>query len=518
MKTNKWKMIDVEENILTQIEKIHSERNRWVLYGTGNGAEKIWLVLKKLHIESNIKCVIDRQLSDSNNKFHGYDVITLDEVENKIDVIIIGAELNHNTVKKQIEQVLGKTGRKEIQIVDPFSYSVTSRDKDEYLDYIQNNKSNSEFTPISDESYQAEGGDSKVIAWYLPQFHQIDINNQYHGRGFTEWTNTSRVIPQFTGHYQPHIPYDVGYYDLLNPETLKRQSFLAHKYGIYGFGFFYYWFSGKRIMERPLKLLLEHEEININYCLHWATDDWSMAWYGGDQKIILKQEIPQVEFFWRDIAPFFNDQRYIKIEGKPLLVIYKCKMFEKDQFVLFLKELRKKAKESGFEGLYIMLSTGDGTFDCAEEWGGDALVEYQPWKLAQSKMIMKKLPCGYLNPNFKGQIWDIGKAIENKEYLEKLASLKYFRSAMVSWDNSARKRETNALIMLGNTPDKMKKWLADIMIESKRIHSREENFVFISSWNEWAEGSHLEPDYYYGYAWLEAVREAHEIARDADNN
>ena len=239
-----------------------------------------------------------------------------------------------------------------------------------------------------------------------------------------------------------------------------------------------------------------------------------MSWYGGSSKVILEQELPDAEEYWNDISPFFFDKRYIKINGRPLFVIYKCSLFNQNRFRLFLEELRKIAKNNGFPDLYIMISTGDGTFVDADLWGGDALVEYQPWKFYQSKMIEHVLPKGYINPKFKAFILDIRSALEQKEYLCPYKGGKYFRSALTSWDNSARKKETNAIVMWGNTPELMKQWLIDIMRESRTIHSKEENIVFISSWNEWAEGSHLEPDYRYGYAWLQAVREAIEESRE----
>ncbi len=502
-------MVNIMDLIEKNILKIEDIYHNWSIYGTGIGAEKVWKILEKLKLTKNIRCIFDNEeRTKSGIVFHEYKVLDLENGIEKVDLILIGAELNHQSIYERL------LGLKNVLIIDPFQYDITEKDKNDYINYIGTYRKSSEFIPLNTDDYISIDGDSKVIAWYLPQFHQMDINNKYHGHGFTEWTNTTRTMPQFTDHYQPHVPYDVGYYDLMNPETLKRQIFLAKRYGIYGFGFFYYWFSGKRIMEKPLALLLEHKELEIPFCLHWATDDWSMSWYGGSSKIILKQKLPDAEEYWNDISPFFFDERYIKISEKPLLVIYKCSLFNQNKFRLFLEQLRQLAKRNGFPDLYIMISTGDGTFEDVDLWGGDALVEYQPWKLYQSDIIKHVLPKGYINPNFKAFILDIRTALEQKEYLHPYKCRKYFRSALTSWDNSARKKETNAIVMWGNTPELMKQWLIDIMIESRNIHLKAENIVFISSWNEWAEGSHLEPDYRYGYAWLQAVREAIEESRE----
>lgn len=507
-------MLKIQEVIRNNILKIETV-NKWSIYGTGEGAEKIWRILKELGIVDKIQCVFDNDEKVKKQLvFHGFNVTTLKKDIGSVQVILVGAECNHREIYKRLSEFIDQQDINNVIIIDPFLYEVTGEDEKHYIEYLEKNyKKNEDYVTISDVDYVPMKGDSKIIAWYLPQFHQMEINNKYHGQGFTEWTNTTRVIPQFEGHYQPHIPYDVGYYDMMNPDTLKRQIWLAKKYGIYGFGFFYYWFSGKRIMEKPMYMLLEHKELDIPFCFHWATDDWSMSWYGGNSEVILKQDIPDAEKFWKDIAPFFADQRYIKIEGKPLLIVYKCYVFPLNEFKSFLEKIRGLAKKSGFPDLYIMISTGDGSFEDVDLWGGDALVEYQPWKFYKSKLIENVLPKGYINPNFKAYISDIRVALRDKAYLSHYDCNKYFRSALTSWDNSARKKESNAIVMWGNTPQFMKQWLVDIMEESKKIHKEEEDFVFISSWNEWAEGSHLEPDYKYGYAWLEAVREAIEECR-----
>lgn len=506
-------MIYVHDVIKNKLLEIKETDGKWSIYGTGNGAEQVWKVIHAINCSGRIAYIFDNDaMANKKQTFHGYDISRIEDYIDQVNIVIVGAELNHYVITERLQKIIQKQNIKNIRVIDPFQYDYSSADIDAYLTYIGTYSVSDEFVPLCNDSYSRMEEDPKIIAWYLPQFHQMEINNKYHGQGFTEWTNTSRTLPQYIGHHQPHIPYDVGYYDLLNPDTLQRQIFLAKKYGIYGFGFFYFWYSGTKIMEKPIQMFLEHTELNMPFCLHWASHDWSMSWYGENNKVILKQEIPSVKKYWNDISPYFKDERYIKIDGKPLLVIYNCTVFQKESFNEFIAGMRGEAKNSGFPDLYIMLSTNYGHFIDADSWGGDALVEYQPWRLFRSELIRSVMPRGYINPNFRALIKDIREAINKKEYMCNYNCKKYFRSALAAWDNSARKKNS-ALILYGNTPNFMEEWLKDIIFESKKIHGPEENFIFISSWNEWAEGSHLEPDYKYGYAWLEAVKRAIENSR-----
>lgn len=388
-------------------------------------------------------------------------------------------------------------------------YQNSDADKIEYAEYIEQlaKKQSDKFVPFNAEDFQLQPNDTKVIAYYLPQFHQMEINNKFHGQGFTEWTNTSRALPLFTGHYQPHIPYDVGYYDLNNIEALQRQIYLAKRYGVYGFCFHYYWFSGEKIMEKPINLLLQHKELEMPFCVSWATENWTSIWDGGDKNVMIEQKLEDGddEKFMADILPFFKDNRYIKIDGKPILAIYKCKTFPQDKFKIFLNSIRKIAKENGFPDIYVMLSSALGFEDDVEDWGADALVEYRAHALPFSRRYRPK---GYVNPNYKGLIYDVSGKLKQKAYMNPHKSKIYYRAALTSWDNTARKSDSGGLICTGYTPQTFKTWLKDIMIESKKIHSQDKDIIFANSWNEWAEASHLEPDMYYGYAYLQALREA----------
>ena len=509
-----------ESEIMLYAKKIaenHIEQGeKWAIYGTGKGAELIFLALGKLNLSTHIKYVIERDDKVASGMFfNNIPLVKLSEVVDKVDGIIIAAINSHQIIMQRLLDNLSEPQQTKIRLLDIFSYT-SNEEKKEYLEYLEKSilKQNGEFVTFSQEKIDLQKNDTKVIAWYLPQYHQMEINNQFHGQGFTEWVNTSRCIPMYTGHYQPHIPYDVGYYDLLNIETLKRQVYLAKQYGIYGFCFHYYWFSGKRIMEKPLEMFLEHKELSFPFCIDWATENWTKLWDGGNNEIMLEQKLEADDDrkFMDDILPYMKDSRYIKIEGKPLLVIYKIKMFEKEKAKQLLESFRIMAKKAGFPDLFILLANSYDFEENVAEWGADALVEFPAHGIVS--LMENWSPNGYINPYFKGVVKDASKFIENKKYmLSHNSNAKYFRSALTSWDNTARKATTNALIFHGLTPQTFKQWLVDIMKESKKIHSKSEDIVFVNSWNEWAEGSHMEPDMKYGYAWLQACKEALEEMR-----
>ena len=388
---------------------------------------------------------------------------------------------------------------------------------EQFIDYLykQNSERNKHFIPVTNDKYRRRDTDTKIIAYYLPQYHQIEVNNKFHGKGFTEWTRTSQAMPMYNGHEQPHVPYDVGYYDLMNLDTFKRQSELADMYGIYGFCMHWYWFSGERTMEKPLELLLSHPEINMRYCFNWATENWTALWDGGNNEVIFTQSLKDDDDYklFNDLLPYFKDPRYIRIENKPFLSIYNIRIFEKNRAKKLINNLRNFAVNAGFDGLYIT-TTDYGDFDeDVSDWNLDALNQFPPASLH----CKSYKPQGFLYSGFKGHICDGTDLIENKTYLHKYKSKTVFRSAMVSWDNTARKAySSGCLIFHGLNPSTFKIWLDDIVSESKNIHDTEHDICFINSWNEWAEGSHLEPCVRYGYAYLQVVKDILESSRPID--
>jgi glycosyltransferase involved in cell wall biosynthesis len=383
----------------------------------------------------------------------------------------------------------------------------TKKIESDYCDYLIKNNlpDKSNLVEITTAHYRRKEADAKLIAFYLPQFHAIPLNDKYYGKGFTEWTNVTKAIPHFSGHYQPQLPYDVGFYDLSNDDIMHRQVELAKMYGIYGFCFHYYWFSGTRQLEKPIFNYLNNKELDLPFCLCWANENWALLWDGGDKNVIQPQELKEDdgEKFINDILPFFKDERYIKIDNKPVLIIYRPHLFNKTKFINFLTTIKNTAKENGVEDLYLITANSHGFSDDPKEWGLDALVEFPPHGM---KNLEEYKPKGEVNPNFKGTIFDLEKFIKNKNYLTS-NNFKTFKSVFTGWDNTARKAYSNGAVFYGDSPKLYKKWLNDSIDYTCKNLSQSEQMVFINAWNEWAEGAHLEPCQKYGYAYLQATKE-----------
>lgn len=383
--------------------------------------------------------------------------------------------------------------------------------KKEYTDWLakRNLEKSLEFVPY--EKNEITNSNERLIAFYLPQFHTFKENDEWHGKGFSEWTNVTKAIPQFTGHNQPQLPIDVGFYDLSTDKVMYRQIELAKNYGIYGFCFHYYWFSGKRLMEKPIFNYLNNKELDLPFCLCFANENWSKNWDGGDKEVLIEQKFLEDDpkQFAQDIMPFFEDERYIKINNKPILVVYKPQLFKKEILKNFVYELNKKAKENGLDGVYLIMAKTQDIETNPEEFFMDAVVEFPPHIIDRyAKQVIKKT---YLNPSFNGRIFDMEEFIKNQEFLYE-TDFKLYKTVFPSWDNTARKAYTGASVF-EISPELYKKWLKDCINWTKENNNKDEQFIFINAWNEWAEGAHLEPDQKYGYAYLQATKEALEESR-----
>lgn len=371
------------------------------------------------------------------------------------------------------------------------------------------NPTKNDFVPLAKDSYQRKESDPKVIAFYLPQFHQIPENNEWHGKGFTEWTNVTKAVPQFLGHHQPQLPIDVGFYDLASPKVMHRQVELAKQYGLYGFCFHYYWFSGgKRLLETPIFNWLNNKDLDLPFCLCWANENWSKLWDGGNREVLLKQEskAEDAEDFFRDILPFLQDERYIRMEGKPMLTIYRPNLFEKEEMLKFSVKLRELAVKAGLPGLWLNMVGVDYFEGTASEWGFDGLVEFPPMRITHlRKYVTDGNP---INPDFKGFVYTMEESIESGAIFEnKVTDVPVFRGCFPRWDNTARKAYSNASTYL-QSPETFRKWLSGLLKWTKENNSPEKQLIFINAWNEWAEGAQLEPDSRYGYAYLQSVKDA----------
>jgi lipopolysaccharide biosynthesis protein/ubiquinone/menaquinone biosynthesis C-methylase UbiE len=352
--------------------------------------------------------------------------------------------------------------------------------------------------------------DIKALAFFLPQFHQIPENDRWWGEGFTEWTNTNRAQPLFEGHYQPRQPHDdFGHYDLSDVATLKKQAVLAKQHGIHGFCFYHYYFAGKRLLEKPVELLLEHPEIDIQFCLCWANESWTRTWDGAEHEILIAQEHSAQDDidFISDIVRYMKDPRYIRVNGKPVLLVYRPLLLP-DPAATF-NRWRQCCRQNGLGEIAIWAVRG-----CFNQETGlgletvtEAEVEFPPHLTAPLQWISPdrvrgnklKLPL----VDYKALVKNI---ISHKAVADKLP-YPIYRTAMLAWDNTARRNEMG-YVFYGFSSRYYYKWLRHIMEDARRKFREGERFIFINAWNEWAEGTYLEPDQQYGYANINTTSKA----------
>jgi len=375
----------------------------------------------------------------------------------------------------------------------------------------------------------------KIYSFYLPQYHPIPENDLWWGKDFTEWVSVAAARPRFKGHNQPQIPADLGFYDLRLEETRIAQAKLAAEYGISGFCYYHYWFNGKMLLDLPFNEVLRSGKPDFPFCLCWANESWTRAWDGLEKEILIKQEYSAEDSInhinW--LCKAFKDPRYIKVNGKPLLLIYRTDNLPDTEERIRI--WRKITKEHGFIDLYLcsVRSNFSRTSEIGViESGFDAIVEFQPYIKdlpRRSLWILFKLAVNhYANKiitgiNLKSHIPLLNE--NNILCYRKLADramarphpdkYKKFPCVTPSWDNSARKKA--ATIIQNDDPGIFTAWLAGAFQRVEK-YDDDEKIVFINAWNEWAEGCHLEPDKENGRIFLEAIREAqaaHKISAGA---
>ncbi len=351
--------------------------------------------------------------------------------------------------------------------------------------------------PVQDQSTPSPKN-VRPIAFYLPQYHPTPENNTWWGQGFTEWTNVAKANPLFLGHYQPHLPADLGFYDLRLPEVRQAQADLAGEYGIYGFCYYHYWFNGRRLLNRPLDEVLESGRPDFPFCLCWANENWTRAWDGHEQDILIRQDysFDDDRQHLRWLADVFRDERYIRVNGKPLFLVYRISKLPNPQQTAAI--WREEAHKLGVGDLYLCTieSLRDDRID-PTRLGFDAAVEFQPDWLSLPPLLRR---FGQSNT-----IYDYG-AVAAKMSQKTVPSYTRFPCVTPGWDNTSRRRQ-DAVILTNSTPPKYQRWLENT-IQKFTPGTPDENLVFINAWNEWGEGAHLEPCQKWGRAYLEATRQA----------
>jgi glycosyltransferase involved in cell wall biosynthesis len=343
----------------------------------------------------------------------------------------------------------------------------------------------------------------RLVAFYLPQFHRIPENDAWWGEGFTEWTKVRPSLPLFKGHEQPHVPGELGYYCLEGTEVFKEQIELAQLYGVGAFCFYMYWFAGKRLLEAPLENYLSDESLNFPFCLCWANENWSRRWDGLDQELLISQDhSPEDDLaFIANTARFMRDPRYVRIAGKPLLLIYRPSLLPSAKETSI--RWRQWCRDNGIGEIYLAYSQSFDTVP-PERFGFDAAIEFPPNN--SSPPVISDLVEPIANHDVPVVYdWSIFPE-RSRHYTDSGYTL--FRGVCPSWDNTARKSSRGA-VFLNSSPQDYMEWLSHAVEDScSRNHDPDQRLVFVNAWNEWAEGAHLEPDLRYGYAYLQATRNA----------
>lgn len=341
----------------------------------------------------------------------------------------------------------------------------------------------------------------KIIAHYLPQFHPIPENDQWWGKGFTEWTNVAKAKPLFKGHIQPKLPTDLGFYDLRVNETREEQAKLAKEAGIYGFCYWHYWFGdGKRLLEKPFNEVLELGKPDFPFCLGWANETWSGVWHGDDKRILVEQKYDgqqDQDLHFQFLLKAFNDPRYIKVNNKPLLYIYRPQNIPDTK--AYLSYWDNLAKLNGLSGIHFVASK---YYENYKNDGFEAFVDSVPFipnlKTTLKNRILRKIAKIPMVKSYRDFVFSshFDRPLMDGEY----------PSVLPGWDNTPRSG-IRGVVYKGSTPTLFKIHVKKVLKQLTKSPTSEK-IIFLKSWNEWAEGNYLEPDQTYGKAYIEALKEA----------
>lgn len=364
----------------------------------------------------------------------------------------------------------------------------------------------------------------KIIAFYLPQFHQIPENDIWWGKGFTDWTNVKKGKPRFAGHYQPHIPADLGYYDLSNEDVRIAQAQMAKQYGLGGFCYYHYWFNEKMLLEKPFNEVLQSGNPDFPFCLCWANENWTRRWDGCEHEVLIEQDYskydPVKHIKW--LAKAFCDSRYIRINKKPIFLVYNAYSIPNLKDVI--KTWRESIKNFGIDEIYICsVKSYHNNLNDEEliNLGFDALVDFIPTPATLTDRKISSVPRYFVSRVVNKILNTIGiktgiflpsitsvfsyKKIANKMMNRPENNFRTYQCLIPHWDNSARRKQYSMVIQNDNA-NIYRKWLSK-SIENIKNQSEDEQVIFINAWNEWAEGCHLEPDLRNGKKFLEATLE-----------
>ena len=344
--------------------------------------------------------------------------------------------------------------------------------------------------------------DVRAIAFYLPQFHRIPENDAWWGEGFTEWTNVRRARPSFRGHAQPRAPGELGWYDLRDPSVRAAQAALAGAHGVHGFCYYHYWFNGRRLLEQPLDAVLATGTPDFPFCVCWANENWTRRWDGLEHEVLLAQRysVDDSAALFRSLLPLFRDPRYIRVNGRPLFLVYKAQLVP--DIAATAARWRELAAQAGV-GDPFLVACETTVLPPPATFGFDALAEFPPHG-HQAMWLNAKAPG--LRPDFTGIVTNY-RAQVNQSLQRQTGGDPIYRCVMPAWDNTPRRLE-RATIFTGSSPELFGWWVEQTVAETRARFTGDERIFFINAWNEWGEGCFLEPDTRFGRQYLEALRDA----------
>lgn len=350
-----------------------------------------------------------------------------------------------------------------------------------------------------------------VVAFYLPQFHPIPENDAAWGRGFTEWTNVSKAVPQFDGHDQPRLPGELGFYDLRLPEVQRRQAALARRFGISAFCFHYYWFSGRRLLERPLAQFMADASIGLDFCVCWANEPWTRRWDGRDDHVLVAQEhtADGDAAFIDDVADILRHPRYLRIDGRPVIVVYRPGLMPDPKRTA--DAWRRVCRATGVPDPYLIVTDAFETVD-PRAIGFDAAVEFPPNTAGRPLPVPITDARAPISREYAGVVYRYADMWRWRAERPE-PDYELFRTVCPGFDNEARRPGAGSTYV-DASPDAYRRWLSGAGRHALAAQSRDRRLVFVNAWNEWAEGAYLEPDRRHGYAYLDATSRALNGLRD----
>lgn len=357
-----------------------------------------------------------------------------------------------------------------------------------------------EFRPLSPSAPRR----AKVLAYYLPQFHAFAENDAWWGKGFTEWTNVPRGLPRFRGHYQPRVPRDLGFYCLDTTDPMRRQIEMAKQGGVHGWVFYYYWFNGKRLLDKPLERFLEDKSLDMPFALMWANENWTRRWDGAENEVLISQDYrpEDDEEMALEFARHFADRRYIRLQGRPVLMVYRPGLIPEARATIarWRDVFRKRFNE---DPILVMAQSFNDTDP--RPYGMDGAIEFPPHKLTQHLQPVNQ-ELEILDPDFTGKVYRYETVVKTS-LDEARPDFPLIKTVVPSWDNDARRQGTG-LAITDSTPAKYEAWLGELVERARETPFFGEPLVCVNAWNEWCEGAYLEPDLHYGAAYLNATGRA----------